>query len=140
MASFGAWLRRLQGAVPMLARLNVDRPLPRAVMDAAVAAWRLVPLSDAELEALRLFYAAEDVRAYRPDSLEHFFRDLPDVLQHSARFAAAEARRLRKAAAALRARRAAQAADKQPMRSEADVDQQMAAWREIDDDDNSTGG
>lgn len=131
VAPFGAWLRRLQGVVPLLARLNVDRPLPRAVMEAAVAAWRLVPLPDAELEALRVFYAAESVRGYRPDSLEHFFRDLPDVLQHASRFAAAEARRVRKAQAAERARARAVPVVA-PDRAPDEVDEQMRYWRSLD--------
>ena len=131
VAPFGAWLRRLQGVVPLLARLNVDRPLPRSVMEAAVAAWRLVPLPDGELEALRLFYAAESVRGYRPDSLEHFFRDLPDVLQHASRFAAAEARRVRKAQAAERARARAVPVVA-PDRAPDEVDEQMRYWRSLD--------
>lgn len=83
---FRAWLVRLGSALPMLGRLNPDVPLPGKVEDAAVAAWAALPgVSDAEVEALRRYYAAPDdaVRTYRPNGLEWFFEGLPDVLGYA---------------------------------------------------------
>lgn len=99
---FRAWLVRLGSALPMLGRLNPDVPLPGKVEDAAVAAWAALPgLSDAEVEALRRYYAAPDgqVRTYRPNGLEWFFEGLPDVLGYALKWCAEAdakaARRLR---------------------------------------------
>ena len=101
-SDFGDWLKAVGAAVPMLRRLNLDKPLPRAVEAEARKAAELVPLTEADREMLRRYYAAMEVKTYRPDSLERFFRDLPDVLQHAANWCKADDRAQRKAAATAR--------------------------------------
>lgn len=105
---FRAWLVRLGSALPMLGRLNPDVPLPGKAEDAAVAAWAALPgLSDAEVEALRRYYAAPDeqVRTYRPNGLEWFFEGLPDVLGYALKWcAAADAKAARRVRAQERER------------------------------------
>lgn len=103
-AGFGEWLRAVGSAVPMLRRLNLDKPLPRAVEAEARKAAELVPMTAETVEMIRRFYAAEEVQGYRPDSLEWFFRDLPDVLQHASNFCRVDDRRRRKEAATARRR------------------------------------
>ena len=97
--AFSGWLRAVGGVVPMLGRLNLERPLPRAVEAAARVAAGLVPMTDEVLELLRRYYAADSVQSYRPDSLVHFFENLPDVLQHAANWCRKDDVRRRKAAA-----------------------------------------
>lgn len=101
---FGNWLVALGEVVPMLGRLNLDHPLPRKVEEVAQHAYRLVPMSAANLRMLQRYYAAEGVQSYRPESLEHFFEHLPDVLQHASNWCRADDRRQRKLAATERAR------------------------------------
>lgn len=101
---FGSWLVALGEVVPMLGRLNLDHPLPRKVEEEALRAYRLVPMSAVNLRLLQRYYAAEDVRSYRPESLEFFFRDLPDVLQHATSWCRHDDTRQRKKAAAERVR------------------------------------
>ena len=102
---FVSWLQAVGSAVPMLRRLNLDRPLPRRVEAAARDAWLLVPMVPESVELLRRYYAAESVdKGWRPDSLERFFEDLPDVLQHAANWCRQDDRRQRKAAATARRR------------------------------------
>lgn len=106
---FGGWLVALGEVIPMLGRLNLDHPLPRKVEEVAAAAFRLVPLDAENLDMLRRYYAAETVKSYRPDSLEFFFQNLPDVLQHAANWCRWDDKQIRKAAATAR-RKAAEAA------------------------------
>lgn len=108
-AEFGRWLCRLGEVVPMLQRLNLNHPLPRKVEEEAQQAYRLVPLSEATLRLIGRYYAAEAVKSYRPDSLEFFFRDLPDVLQHAANWCRWADKQQLKAEATAR-RKAAEAA------------------------------
>lgn len=106
---FGGWLVALGEVIPMLGRLNLDHPLPRKVEEVAAAAFRLVPLDAENLDMLRRYYAAETVKSYRPDSLEFFFQNLPDVLQHAANWCRWDDKQIRKAAATARARAAERA-------------------------------
>lgn len=99
---FFGWLAQIGVVVPMLRRLNLDRPLPRKVEAAARQAAGLVRLTPEVLEQLQRYYAADSVSSYRPNSLEFFFGDLPDVLQHAANFCRAEDARMRKEAATAR--------------------------------------
>ena len=99
---FAGWLQAVGSVVPMLGRLNLDRPLPRAVEAAARVAAGLVPMTDEVLELLRRYYAADSVPSYRPDSLVHFFENLPDVLQHAQNWCRKDDRAKRKAAATAR--------------------------------------
>lgn len=99
---FFGWLAQIGAVVPMLRRLNLDHPLPRKVEAAARQAAALVRLTPEVLEQLQRYYAADSVSSYRPDSLEFFFGDLPDVLQHAANFCRAEDARRRKEAATAR--------------------------------------
>lgn len=101
-SDFGRWLVQLGEVIPMLRRLNLDRPMPRPVQMAAEEAFLLVRLGQEEFNQLRRYYAAEEVRTYRPDSLEHFFRDLPDILQHADNWCRMDDRRQRKDAATAR--------------------------------------
>lgn len=101
-AGFGRWLQSLAPAIPMLKRLNLDAPLPRPVETEARQACRLVPLDPGTCLQLQRYYAAAKVPTYRPDSLEHFFRDLPDVLQHAANWCRDDDIRRRKQAATAR--------------------------------------
>ena len=101
---FGGWLVALGEVVPMLGRLNLDHPLPRKVEEEALRAYRLVPLTAVNLRLLQRYYAAEEVRSYRPESLEFFFRDLPDVLQHATSWCRYDDSRQRKKAATERVR------------------------------------
>jgi hypothetical protein len=101
-SEFGDWLKAAGTAVPMLQRLNLDKPLPRAVEAEARKAAALVPMTPETVEQLRRYYAAEEVRSYRPNCLEWFFRDLPDVLTHAANWCKADDRAQRKAAATAR--------------------------------------
>lgn len=101
---FVGWLMAVGGVVPMLGRLNLERPLPRAVEAAARMACGLVPMTGEVLELLRRYYAAESVPSYRPDSLEKFFENLPDVLQHAQNWCRWDDARRRKAAATARRR------------------------------------
>lgn len=103
-ADFGCWLAALGEVIPMLGRLNLDHPLPRKVEEAAQQAFRLVPMSAVNLRVLQRYYAAEAVKSYRPESLEFFFRDLPDVLQHATSWCRYDDSRQRKNAAYKRAR------------------------------------
>lgn len=99
---FFDWLAQIGTVVPMLRRLNLDHPLPRKVEAAARQAAALVRLTPEVLEQLQRYYAADSVSSYRPDSLEFFFGDLPDVLQHAANWCKADDREQRKAAATAR--------------------------------------
>lgn len=99
---FGEWLKAVGSAVPMLRRLNLDKPLPRAVEAEARKAAELVPMTAEAVEWLRRYYAAEEVRGYRPDGLEWFFRDLHDVLRHAENWCKIDDRVKRKAAATAR--------------------------------------
>ena len=99
---FAGWLRAVGAVIPMLRRLNLDRPLPRRVEAEARAAAELVPMTPETVELLRRYYAAETVKGWRPDSLERFFEDLPDVLQHAANWCRQDDREQRKAAATAR--------------------------------------
>ena len=99
---FAGWLRAVGAVIPMLRRLNLDRPLPRRVEAEARAAAELVPMTPETVELLRRYYAAETVTGWRPDSLERFFEDLPDVLQHAANWCRQDDREQRKAAATAR--------------------------------------
>lgn len=129
---FFDWLAQVGTAVPMLQRLNLDHPLPRVVEAAARHASGLVRLTPEDLELLRRYYAADSVTGWRPDSLERFFLDLPDVLQHAANWCRADDRRRRKAAATERRRVGeAAAAGDGALRSDADVERTMAMWREV---------
>lgn len=101
---YGSWLVALGAVVPMLGRLNLDHPLPRKVEEEAQRAYRLVPMSAEILRLLQRYYAAESVKSYRPESLEFFFRDLPDVLQHATRWCRYDDSRQRKKAATERVR------------------------------------
>jgi hypothetical protein len=103
-ADFGCWLVALGEVIPMLGRLNLDHPLPRKVEEEAQQAFRLVPMSAVNLRVLQRYYAADSVKGYRPESLEFFFRDLPDVLQHATSWCRYDDSRQRKKAAADRAR------------------------------------
>lgn len=99
---FGEWLKAVGSAVPMLRRLNLDKPLPRAVEAEARKAAELVPMTAEAVEWLRRYYAAEEVRGYRPDGLEWFFRDLHDVLRHAENWCRVDDRAKRKEAATAR--------------------------------------
>ena len=99
---FGEWLKAVGSAVPMLRRLNLDKPLPRAVEAEARKAAELVPMTAEAVEWLRRYYAAEEVRGYRPDGLEWFFRDLHDVLRHAENWCKVDDRVKRKEAATAR--------------------------------------
>lgn len=107
---FGEWLQAIGPVVPMLRRLNLDAPLPRAVEAAARQAAELVRLTPEVLDQLGRYYGAEAVQTYRPDALEHFFGNLPDVLQHAENWCRADDRARRKAEAT--ARRRAQEAER----------------------------
>ena len=142
-AGFGEWLRAVGSAVPMLRRLNLDKPLPRAVEAEARKAAELVPMTAETVEALRRFYAAEVVQGYRPDSLEWFFRDLPDVIQHASIFCRVDDRRRRKEAATAR-RKAMEREQCQNgrtgasgafIRSQDEADRNMELWREVCEED-----
>lgn len=128
---FFDWLAQIGQVVPMLQRLNLDHPLPRVVEDAARRAAGLVRLTPECLELLRRYYAAESVTGWRPDSLERFFTDLPDVLQHAANWCQADDRRRRKAAARERARAQAAAVGERAERSQEEADDLLAQWRKI---------
>ena len=142
-AGFGEWLRVLGPAVPMLRRLNLDKPLPRAVEAEARKAAELVPMTAETVEALRRFYAAEVVQGYRPDSLEWFFRDLPDVIQHASNFCRVDDRRRRKEAATARRKamereqcqNARTGASEPFVRSQDEADRNMELWREVCEED-----
>jgi len=99
---FADWLQTIGSVVPMLGRLNLDKPLPRAVEASARMAYALVPLNAEVLELLGRYYAAKSVSSYRPDSLEKFFENLPDVLQHAQNWCLKDDRAKRKAAATAR--------------------------------------
>lgn len=99
---FADWLQTIGSVVPMLGRLNLDKPLPRAVEASARMAYALVPLNAEVLELLGRYYAADSVPSYRPDSLEKFFENLPDVLQHAQNWCLKDDRAKRKAAATAR--------------------------------------
>ena len=118
---FFDWLAQIGVVVPMLRRLNLDHPLPRKVEAAARQAAALVRLTPEVLEQLQRYYAADSVSSYRPDSLEFFFGDLPDVLQHAANWCKADDREQRKAAATARrkAKEREQEASRTPMTEEA---------------------
>ncbi len=130
-ATFGRWLQSLSTAIPMLSRLNLNAPLPRAVEAEARQACRLVPLTPSTCLQLQRYYAAAKVQTYRPDSLEHFFRNLPDVLQHAANWCRDDDIRRRKQAATARRLATEQAAP--PPRtdtlSDAEAAAQIAAMR-----------
>lgn len=124
---FSGWLRAVGAVVPMLGRLNLERPLPRAVEAAARMACALVPMRADVLELLRRYYAADSVPSYRPDSLEHFFEHLPDVLQHAQNWCKWDDVRQRKAAAVAR-RKAAEA--EREAKAGADAHEMTEAERE----------
>ncbi|MBQ7022862.1 MAG: hypothetical protein IJN29_04730 [Akkermansia sp.] len=129
---FGRWLVQLGEVVPMLGRLNLDRPLPKAVQEAAELAYKLVRLGAVELERLQRYYAAEEVQTYRPDSLEKFFENLPDVLQHACNWCRRDDARQRKLAATERARaqeRAAAVQDVEDAVSSEEAAAEFAAMR-----------
>lgn len=142
-AGFGEWLRVLGPAVPMLRRLNLDKPLPRVVEAEARKAAELVPMTAETVEMIRRFYEAEEVQGYRPDSLEWFFRDLPDVLQHASNFCRVDDRRRRKEAATARRRvmereqcqNGRTGASGAFIRSQDEADRNMELWREVCEED-----
>ena len=129
---YGSWLVALGSVVPMLGRLNLDHPLPRKVEEEAQRAYRLVPLTAVNLRLLQRYYAAEEVRSYRPESLEFFFRDLPDVLQHATSWCRYDDSRQRKKAATdrLRAQERANAVqDVADAMSDEEAEAEFAAMR-----------
>jgi hypothetical protein len=142
-AGFGEWLRVLGPAVPMLRRLNLDKPLPRVVEAEARKAAELVPMTAETVEMIRRFYEAEEVQGYRPDSLEWFFRDLPDVIQHASNFCRVDDRMRRKEAASARRRvmereqcqNARTGASGAFIRSQDEADRNMELWREVCEED-----
>lgn len=133
---FADWLAQIGLVVPMLQRLNLDHPLPRVVEDAARRAAGLVRLTPEVLELLRRYYAADSVTGWRPDSLERFFLDLPDVLQHASNWCQGDDRRRRKAAATARRRAAEVAAAVEGVAARDDLDGERALrmWREVQDE------
>ncbi len=138
---FFDWLAQIGTVVPMLRRLNLDRPLPRVVEEVARRAAGLVRLTPECLELLRRYYAAPVVTGWRPDSLERFFEDLPDVLQHAANWCRADDRRRRKVEATARRRRAEDAAVGGVPCSEEERERALRLWRELNEaDDDGEGG
>ncbi len=116
--AFGRWLQQLCEVVPMLRRLNPDAPLPPPVEEGGQRAFRLVPMEPDTLQQIKRYYAAENVQSYRPHSLEFFFRDLPDVLQHAENWCRADDEEQRKAKR--KAERKAQAAAEEARKREND--------------------
>lgn len=131
---FFDWLAQIGAVVPMLRRLNLDHPLPRKVEAAARQAAALVRLTPEVLEQLQRYYAADSVSSYRPDSLEFFFGDLPDVLQHAVNWCAADDRRRRREEAAARRRAAEDAAVGGVPCSEVERERTLRLWRELNEE------